>query len=79
MYVTRKFLFFLKEEHKKLRFLELYSFEEILHRTNCDVITGCENGLHGEMSWSSATTTQNRLKFWEPIVLTDMQLAGQKV
>ena len=36
---------------------ELESFEEVLHRTSCDVIAGYENGLNGEMS--SAITTQN--------------------
>ena len=28
---------------------ELRSIEEILHRTSCDIITGYENGLNGEM------------------------------
>ena len=57
---------------------ELKSFEAILHMTNCDVITGYENRLSGEMSYSSAIATQNRLKFCEQTVLIDMQLARQE-
>ena len=28
---------------------ELLSIKETLHRTSCDIITGYENGLNGEM------------------------------
>ena len=30
--------------------LETTDNKEMLHRTSCDVITGYENGLNGEMS-----------------------------
>ena len=32
------------------RLVPKLSFQQILHRTSCDVITGYENGLNGEMS-----------------------------
>ena len=44
------------------------------HGTSCDVITGYENGLNGEMSYSSAITAQNQLNFRKQIVLIDIRL-----